>query len=238
MEDHRDSCNNSKTSKNSSYTFSWASAPYLLCSLQAGILFFGLLNEICAEFHRITNVNLKNHFYAELDRHAPHLLSLFRIKAGRAGKVSEVLCQLFRIYDLQEQVDVHVRRAAVLRALPAYLHEDDCSFLKTWNVSQSDEPDIDDMPIGLLSISANSTDATPLCPERIAVVLEGNIVIEHPTLADAFVTLFGLMYALHLSYPKELANTFDFTQKVLMGLEDGKLRPRVLTLKNELLAVE
>ncbi|KAG9265328.1 hypothetical protein AMEX_G21712 [Astyanax mexicanus] len=195
-------------------------------------------SQICAEFHRITNVNLKNHFYAELDRHAPHLLSLFRIKAGRAGKVSEVLCQLFRIYDLQEQVDVHVRRAAVLRALPAYLHEDDSSFLKTWNVSQSDEPDIDDMPISLLSISANSTDATPLCPERIAVVLEGNIVIEHPTLADAFVTLFGLMYALHLSYPKELANTFDFTQKVLMGLEDGKLRPRVLTLKNELLAVE
>ncbi|KAG9274712.1 hypothetical protein AMEX_G11754 [Astyanax mexicanus] len=139
---------------------------------------------------------------------------------------------------LKEQVDVHVRRAAVPRALPAYLHEDDSSFLKTWNVSQSDEPDIDDMPIGLLSISANSTDATPLCPERIAVVLEGNIVIEHPTLADAFVTLFGLMYALHLSYPKELANTFDFTQKVLMGLEDGKLRPRVLTLKNELLAVE
>ncbi|KAG9277802.1 hypothetical protein AMEX_G7847 [Astyanax mexicanus] len=139
---------------------------------------------------------------------------------------------------LKEQVDVHVRCAAVLRALPAYLHEDDSSFLKTWNVSQSDEPDIDDMPIGLLSISANSTDATPFCPERIAVVLEGNIVIEHPTLADAFVTLFGLMYALHLSYPKELANTFDFTQKVLMGLEDGKLRPRVLTLKNELLAVE
>uniref|UniRef100_A0A3B1JRT8 PB1 domain-containing protein n=1 Tax=Astyanax mexicanus TaxID=7994 RepID=A0A3B1JRT8_ASTMX len=138
-------------------------------------------SQICAEFHRITNVNLKNHFYAELDRHAPHLLSLFRIKAGLTQYIS-----------LQ--------------------------------VSQSDEPDIDDMPIGLLSISASSTDATPLCPERIAVVLEGNIVIEHPTLADAFVTLFGLMYVgLHLSYPKELANTFDFTQKVLMGTGGWKV---------------
>lgn len=64
------------------------------------------------------------------------------------------------------------------------------------------------------------------------------MVIDFSTLADAFAMLFGLTYALDLSYPKELANTFDFTQKVLMGLEDGKLRPRVLSLKNELFAVE
>ncbi len=44
--------------------------------------------------------------------------------------------------------------------------------------------------------------------------------------------LFGLMYALDLSSPKELDNTFDFTRKLLMGLEDGKLSPRVLNLKN------
>ena len=69
-------------------------------------------------------------------------------------------------------------------------------------------------------------------------MLEGNIVVEFSTLAEAFVMLFALMYTLHLSYPKDLANTFDFTQKVLMGLEDGKLKPRVLSLKNELLAVE
>ena len=36
----------------------------------------------------------------------------------------------------KEQVDVNVRRAAVLRALPAYLHEDDSGFLKQWDVSQ------------------------------------------------------------------------------------------------------
>lgn len=105
-------------------------------------------------------------------------------------------------------------------------------------MAQSDEPDIDGIPVGLLLISANSTDATFFCSERIAVVLEGNIVIEFPTFADAFVVLFALIYALHLSYPKALANTFDFTQKVLMGLEDGKLKPRVLSLKNDLLAVE
>ncbi len=64
------------------------------------------------------------------------------------------------------------------------------------------------------------------------------MVNDFPTLAHAFVMLFGLTYALDLSSPKEWDNTFDFTQKVLMGLEDGKLRPRVLSLKNELLSVE
>ena len=87
-------------------------------------------------------------------------------------------------------------------------------------------------------ITANPTDATFFCPEKTAVVLEGNIVIEFPTYTEAFVMLFALIYALHLSYPKALANTFDFTQKVLMGLDDGKLKPRVLSLKNDILAVE
>ena len=69
-------------------------------------------------------------------------------------------------------------------------------------------------------------------------MLESNIVIDSPTFADTFVMLFALIYALHLSYPKALANTFDFTRKVSMGLEDGKLKPRVLSLKNDLWVVE
>uniref|UniRef100_A0A3P8TU05 Uncharacterized protein n=1 Tax=Amphiprion percula TaxID=161767 RepID=A0A3P8TU05_AMPPE len=88
-------------------------------------------SQICAEFHRITNMNLKNHFYAVLDQHSPHLQNLFRKKAARTGKVSEVLGQLFGIYDLQVS-----GRAAVLRAVPVYLHEDDSGFLKMWHVSE------------------------------------------------------------------------------------------------------
>uniref|UniRef100_A0A8C6KEL5 Uncharacterized protein n=1 Tax=Nothobranchius furzeri TaxID=105023 RepID=A0A8C6KEL5_NOTFU len=70
-------------------------------------------SHICAEFHRITNPNLKNHFFAVLDQHAPRLQSLFRKKAARAGKVSDVLLPL-----MQEQVDVRVQRAAMLHTLP------------------------------------------------------------------------------------------------------------------------
>ncbi|KAI9545515.1 hypothetical protein NQZ68_035850 [Dissostichus eleginoides] len=86
---------------------------------------------------------------------------------------------------------------------------------RTLNVEQSDDPDIEDIAVGLLMISA--------------------IVIKLPTLAVAFILLFALTFALHLSYPKDLANTFNFTQKVLMGLDEGNLKnlkPRVLSLKN------
>ena len=69
----------------------------LYCELNSHFIFW----QICAEFHRITNLNLKNHFYAELDRHAPRLQSLFRKKAASKGKVAEVLIQLFVSYDLQ-----------------------------------------------------------------------------------------------------------------------------------------
>lgn len=87
-------------------------------------------------------------------------------------------------------------------------------------------------------INANPTDAPIFCAEKVGIVLESKMVVEFPTYAEAFVMLFALIYAMHLNYPKALANTFDFVQKVLMGLDDGKLKPRVLTLKNELLAVE
>ena len=98
-------------------------------------------------------------------------------------------------------------------------------------VEQSDDPDTEGIAVGLLMIRARSTDTTLFCPESIAVVIEGNGVMELPTLADAFILLFALTFALHLSYPKDLANTFDFTQKVLMGLDEGNLKTRVLSLK-------
>uniref|UniRef100_A0A3P9LXJ5 PB1 domain-containing protein n=1 Tax=Oryzias latipes TaxID=8090 RepID=A0A3P9LXJ5_ORYLA len=174
---------------------------------------------ICAEFHRITNINLKNHFFAVLDQHTPRLQSIFRKKASRTGKVSD------------EQVDVHVRRAVVLQALPAYLQEDTSSFLRT---CESREPDVVDTLLGLLAVGADPQNAM-FHPVKIMVVLEGNTIIDVPTLADGFVILFALIYALHLAYPKTLVNTFDFIQKVLMGLEDEKLKPKVLSLKNDLL---
>uniref|UniRef100_A0A3B3QPH9 Uncharacterized protein n=1 Tax=Paramormyrops kingsleyae TaxID=1676925 RepID=A0A3B3QPH9_9TELE len=72
---------------------------------------------------------------------------------------------------------------------------------------------------------------------QTTVVVEDEFVLSNiPTFPEAFVLLFGLMYALHLDYPRKLIHTFTFIQKILMGLDDGKpLKPCLLNLKNELL---
>lgn len=100
-------------------------------------------------------------------------------------------------------------------------------------MEESDEPDVAEASVALLTV-VNSTRSS------YAIVLEGDIVARDlPTLTDAFQILFGLVYALHLSYPKGMTHTFEFIQTVLMGLDDGKpLKPKLQSLKNDLTAPE
>uniref|UniRef100_A0A8P4KEN1 Uncharacterized protein n=1 Tax=Dicentrarchus labrax TaxID=13489 RepID=A0A8P4KEN1_DICLA len=188
-------------------------------------------SQLCAEFQRITNVNLRNQFYAVLDQHTPGLVALYRQKAAQTGKISEALRDILKIYDLQ--------RTVALRALPVYLREEDPQFFKTWN--ESDEPGIIDTPVALVTVVTEDTaDPVHFSPASMSIVVEDDVVMSDiPNLADAFALLFGLMYALHLNYPKKLIHTFTFIQKILMGLDDGKpLKPCLLSLKNDLLMKE
>ena len=61
-------------------------------------------------------------------------------------------------------------------------------------------------------ISDNGTSQVQYQPVTISVVIENYIVVSLHRLADAFLVMFGLIYALHLSYPKGLTNTFEFTE--------------------------
>ena len=56
--------------------------------------------QVFAESHQI-NVNLCIQFYKELDRHTPKLITLFREKAAKTGKIAEETGKLMRIYDFQ-----------------------------------------------------------------------------------------------------------------------------------------
>ncbi|XP_055046088.2 uncharacterized protein [Misgurnus anguillicaudatus] len=191
--------------------------------------------QVFAEFHPINNVNLRNQFYKELDRHTPKLITLFRDKAIKTGKIAEELAKLMRIYDIQEQHDVNMRRALILRALPVYLREDAFKFFRICN--SADGPDLTDTPVALLTVVTDEpNDAALFSPESISIVVEDEILVSGPTnLADSFLLLFGYIYALDLQYPKNLELTFTFIQKVVMCLEDNKpLKGCLLTPKNDL----
>ncbi|XP_041699601.1 sterile alpha motif domain-containing protein 3-like [Coregonus clupeaformis] len=116
----------------------------------------------------------------------------------------------------EELHDVHTRRTTVLHALPDYLLEEVSGFFRTC-VDDMDEPDLWDASVVLLTtVSDDATSPVHYHPVRVSVVLEGDVVVNLPRLADAFLVMFGLIYALHLSYPKGLTNTFEFTQKILL----------------------
>ncbi|KAJ8349140.1 hypothetical protein SKAU_G00277290 [Synaphobranchus kaupii] len=192
-------------------------------------------SEVYAEFQRITNQNLPNTFYAELDRHLSRLMTLFRQKASKTGKTADALAEILKIHDEQEIHDIHTRRTTVLHALPVYLREEVSGFFGTCT-DDPDVPELDDIAVALLTvISDDDTSPVHYQPVKVFVVIESDIVISLPRFGDAFLVMFGLIYALHLSYPKALTHTFEFVQKILLGLEAGKLSPRMQTLKNDLM---
>ena len=104
---------------------------------------------------------------------------------------------------------------------------------------ESDEPELESVAVGLLTviISDHATVQSPVHYHSvsISVIIESDAMVSLPRLGDAFLVIFGLIYALHLSYLKALTNTFEFTQKILPCLEGSKLSPRLQTLKNDLM---
>lgn len=72
-------------------------------------------------------------------------------------------------------------------------------------------------------------------PDNVGVIVEGCMVLQD--LRDVVIgcaALFGLIYCLNLNYPKDLQYTFEFLQKVVMGLDGNKLSTKVQVLKNKM----
>lgn len=73
--------------------------------------------------------------------------------------------------------------------------------------------------------------------EDIGIVLEGQEVLAgFRNVSQACAALLGFIYALNLQYPKPLRYTFEVFQKLFLELDSLKLSPKVLSLKNQLLA--
>ncbi|XP_041758648.1 uncharacterized protein LOC121586198 [Coregonus clupeaformis] len=200
--------------------------------------------QVHAEFQRITNQSLQQTFYAALDHHTPRLLTLFREKEGKSttygGKFSSILRVYNEQFTSQGEKNITGARSAVLAGLPLLLREDSSDVFKVCKVGELSNPGILD-GVSILSVVAQHNEVVvggvPIRPAHVSIVLEDKIVMTNSrSWPDALVVVFGLLYSLHLNYPKALGSTFEFMQKVFLNLDDGKLKPKLLALKNELLA--
>ncbi len=65
-------------------------------------------------------------------------------------------------------------------------------------------------------------------PVDVGVAIDGVKLLHNlKSISFELAMLFGLIYALNLSYPQSLKFTFEFFQKVLMNLDGSKLSPKV-----------
>ncbi|KAL6476697.1 hypothetical protein MHYP_G00151960 [Metynnis hypsauchen] len=174
--------------------------------------------------------HLPHVFYAALDEYAGQLIGLYKKKKT----VGEKMNQLLLAYEKQDKNDIHARRTAALAGLPIYLKEDSSGIFKTCKnemefyegaVALVADVDEEEVPAGV-----------PFSPHQVFIVLEDQVVMTHHSWTDALVCLFGLIYALHLSYPVKCSSFFEFIQIVLLKLDDERkqLKPKLLSLKNEL----
>ena len=184
------------------------------------------------EFNRIAGKNLKREFYETLDQHSTCLLDIFRAKKGVAG---QLLMNLLKQTKLSEPTEV---RTLVLQGLPLWFGDDSTAFFKICLMSD-DHSSILDVPVGIVIVEDGTT-LKPLnslhsSPSSIGIVIEGKLVMDNlHDLPEAMCLLFGLIYALHLSYPKSLRYTFDFIQRILLSLGQKDLQPKTQSLANQL----
>ncbi|KAK1884923.1 NADPH--cytochrome P450 reductase [Dissostichus eleginoides] len=151
-------------------------------------------SQVYCEFNRVVGKNLKDNFLDALDRFSPSLMDLFRKKKGVTGKF---LSELLRQTKTTEPTDI---RCLCVRGLPIILGDEPSAFFKSCPEVYSQTP------LGILCVGVNPQ----LNPSSVAIVLEGNVVMDGP------------------------ANLPQAFCQVMLNLGKVELAPTIQTLKNQL----
>ncbi|XP_030580879.1 uncharacterized protein LOC115777184 [Archocentrus centrarchus] len=187
--------------------------------------------EVSTEFERITTVPLLSRFFSKLDLHAAKLLKVFTKRGGVQGR------KIMQLVTATTQSDnVEMKRESVLRALCLYLNEDPDDLIHEYMVSDvaANRQEIEETVLGIYATRAQGAEAMTL-PVDVGVVIEGVVVLEDlGSVSLAFALLFGLIYALNLSYPPKLRYTFEVVQKLLLELDANNLSRKAQALKTKL----
>ncbi|XP_041826561.1 uncharacterized protein LOC121650870 [Melanotaenia boesemani] len=184
-----------------------------------------------AEFMRITTKPLQAKFLSQLDNFSDKLTQIFTSKGGLKG---QRIKNTMAINDLCDDIDI--RRERILKSLMIYLNEDPDSFFKEYLISSTEDDISRSIAATVMGIYTIRRDGIQE-PEDVGVVIEGVKVLTNlSSVIKAFILLFGLIYALDLSFPDDLKYTFEFCQKLIMNLDGHKLNVKIQQLKIKLFA--
>ncbi|XP_067331111.1 uncharacterized protein [Channa argus] len=188
---------------------------------------FGV-DEINAEFLRITTVPLQARFLASLDKHHSKFIEIIR---KRGGTVREKTRDILKVLD--QSLDVNLRRVCLLKCLIVYLGENVDQLIKEYLVVQKDEAESELERCIMAVFVLREKDDLLQPPQEIGWKVWKSLMSCRQCHMHVLI-LFGLIYALNLSYPTELKYTFESLQKVIMEVDPKKMSLRVCSLSVKL----
>ncbi|XP_076013208.1 uncharacterized protein LOC143005735 [Genypterus blacodes] len=154
---------------------------------------------------------------AKLDHCTPKLMDVVSSRGGATGmRIRQIKDMLFQVW----------QRVAI-RCLDVYLGEKQDDLFKEFSDTEEFEAGLDRqvMKIGIIG--------TPGSEHRMATIMVGGTkIVEGKDIPRCCALLMGIIYALNLSYPKELKFTFEVFQKLFLDLDGLKASARVMSLKN------
>ncbi|KAI4890356.1 hypothetical protein NFI96_032197 [Prochilodus magdalenae] len=178
------------------------------------------VNEVNAEFKRITTIQLQSKFFTRLDSLSKNLMSVYAKKGGALGrKIRNTMARM------TQSDAIEVKPECILRSLCVYLNEDPGNLIKEYMVTSMEVTARKrrQMVLGIFVVRHEGAEPTD-DPEHIAIVLEGvEVLSELSSVPFAVAMLLGLIYALHLSYPPELRYTFEALQKGITEQDPNRL---------------
>lgn len=96
-----------------------------------------------------------------------------------------------------------------------------------------------DVSVGIVIVEDGTTlqplNSLHLPLSSFGIVVEGKVVMDNlRDLPESMCLLFGLIYALHLNYPKSMKYTFEFIQRILLSMGQKDMQPKIQCLANQL----
>ncbi|XP_051779497.1 uncharacterized protein LOC114646060 isoform X1 [Erpetoichthys calabaricus] len=159
------------------------------------------------------------------------LIKFIKVFSSKGGITGRKIRNIMAVAAKRDNIDL--RRECVLKSLCVYLNEDMGNVVKEYlNGNPNDaEREIEQTVMGIYVIRREGEDDTEEA-EDVGVVLEGvEVLNELKNIVSAFIMLFGLIYALNLSYPHDLKFTFEVLQKVIMNMDGQSFLQKCKHLK-------